>query len=70
MAVFFIQQIHFSFSQGLRPRDLEGFRENLVYNHLSITGYKVKAGSLTSEKEFEEPIEEIFKKFPLLRFFY
>lgn len=38
---------------GLRPGDLGGIMENLVYNHLSIMGYKVKVGSLTGGKEID-----------------
>ncbi|MCH5240516.1 MAG: ATP-binding protein [Muribaculaceae bacterium] len=38
---------------GLRPNDLSGIMENLVYNHLTVSGYKVKVGRFTNGKEID-----------------
>ena len=38
---------------GFKPADIAGVLENAVYNHLIISGYKVKTGSLTSAREID-----------------
>ena len=38
---------------GLRPNDLPGLMENLVYNHLKLSGYNVKVGRFTDGREID-----------------
>lgn len=38
---------------GLRPGDMGGLMENLVYKHLEIRGYKVKIGNLSGGREID-----------------
>ena len=38
---------------GFRPNDLSGLIENVVFNHLSIQGYKIKTGQLSRGGEID-----------------